>query len=177
VRARLFSLFLLCILVFGIGSYFPFLKIQQWSIKRDAFRRIEMGILQQNLKTVLLSPENSSRIHWEKENVEFEFEGKMYDVVSIDTLNGMVRYTCLNDVEEDDLFSRFTELIHEEKVNGKTTSKESTNSFPETIGALVYLPGYKINFSGPVATAAVRYDHKTAYSFEYVTEISRPPSI
>jgi hypothetical protein len=151
MRARILSLFLLSVLVLGMGSYFPFFKLQQLSVRRDNFHKIERAIAPTEILTILMTPENRQRILWEEEEKEFVLDGKMYDVLAIDTIKGVERFQCICDVKENDLISRFDELSLEDTGITKLPSKHKTNTLLELITALVYLPGNTVRFSNPEA--------------------------
>ncbi len=58
----------------------------------------------------LRMPQDAHRLEWEHER-EFAFEGRMYDVVKLQTVGDSVFYWCWADDEETELHRRLEELF------------------------------------------------------------------
>ncbi len=100
-------------------------------IERLASNKQKMELLissQKNLslfeKFIFTEKEFSSKIKWHSK-IEFELNGKMYDIAKVNKTNERVIVYCIQDEKEDELISSF------EKVN-KTNSEKDKLHFTQT---------------------------------------------
>ncbi len=99
LRFRPFLSFLILVIfmftmVGTFNSYFTFLNRQHFQAQVKQQRP-------EDLKRLIFSENEYRKIKWEDKDREFEFNGKMYDVASIQFKEGLYTITCENDLIED----------------------------------------------------------------------------
>lgn len=64
---------------------------------------IRNGNVHTTLEEVVIPAGESAKLIWLKDNLEFRYNGRMYDVVCTDVKKDTVIYHCINDEKEEDL--------------------------------------------------------------------------
>ena len=100
---RLFSIFLLSIIMLKIGGFIAILSIEREIIREQVILKISNNIVSEGLTCIIGSKQNLAKIIWERDGKEFWFNEKLYDVVKIETKNGLANYYCISDEEEQNL--------------------------------------------------------------------------
>jgi hypothetical protein len=77
--------------------------------KKWVFSRIETGVGEEEV--VVLNAANIQDAKWENKR-EFEWNHQMYDVVSVNQVDGNLTYTCKKDEKEDDLKKQREKTSH-----------------------------------------------------------------
>lgn len=96
----------------------------QMQVRREIKTRIKNSVPFHELHTINAS-RNAEKMHWHQEGKEFQLNGKMYDIVHVETQNGETIYHCVDDVDEARLFAHLDDLVnenmdHDQSTRGKT---------------------------------------------------------
>lgn len=161
---QIIGLFLLSVFIFNLTGVMLVFKIQQMSIKQEIQNQLKREISEDKLHVLTLSAAEVSVLNWEEEN-EFTYKGKMYDVVKKELLaDSSIRYYCIDDQQETELFSELNDLIKKNTDSDNPISqaakkllkflsllyineKWTTNSNNFNLSALLQL--YKDNYTSP----------------------------
>lgn len=81
-------------------------SLDQSNIRNSVLESIRSGIAPERLIEFKFSDEESTNLNWKKNN-EFELEGEMYDIVSIQKIEDGVVYECFHDTKESKYKRRF----------------------------------------------------------------------
>ncbi len=121
------ALLLLSLFLFQLGGWLlPFYAHQQ-SIRHTIKQRIKKGVPEGELVYFEASENFLDAIEWENDH-EFRYQGSMYDVVEVHTADGKVRYACINDIQEEQLFEQLDLLVQKElekEAKGLTLKKNT----------------------------------------------------
>ncbi len=159
--ARSFLIFAL-LLAFTIGMigifspYFTFLHRQSFQLKVKQEKTDDTRVF-------TFSEEKFQKINWEERNVEFEFNGKMYDVASIEFKEGVYSITCENDFIEDMILG-----FLKSDSKSKSKSPQIQLSEPENL----FQPDSTAKSN---SKAAVLYDRR--FSIVAIEKTSPPPRV
>jgi hypothetical protein len=100
--------FLLIIILFHMGIFYPLFFLRKAEIKREVRHRILQGSQPQLLQeavVLILSPLEFERLQWIEKGHEFLLHGKMFDIISVQKpLQGKIRILALEDGKEIALY-------------------------------------------------------------------------
>jgi hypothetical protein len=128
----------------------PWLLREKAAVKSEARERLRGGLEEAAIVTLSFTLEESRTVlRWEDEQ-EFEYEGRMYDVVETRVEGGTVSYRCWRDEEETRLNERLKELACREL--GEAADPDSDEDGPgsprtTSLGAVVF--DWMASSSGP----------------------------
>lgn len=111
MKGKIIGIFLFICLAAPIASTFTFLHYQKLKIRKEVKRQIIAGIDKEEL--VLLSfteKESETLLRW-KHSKEFEYNGKMYDIVEAENNGDTTDYWCWLDDHETKLYKQLDELL------------------------------------------------------------------
>jgi hypothetical protein len=113
-RAVLAGVLIACLLIHPAIGAATWIQIDKAAVKRDVSERIRRGIEERDLVALEFPLEKARMLlRWEGSR-EFEYAGRMYDVVETRVLGDKVVYTCWPDHEETRLNERLRELASPE---------------------------------------------------------------
>jgi hypothetical protein len=123
IRSLTGVLLFLCLTAPVIGLFF-WLEIKKEIHRETVVRSILRNLPAEELSTLKLSYADANRLlRWEKD-YEFEYQGNMYDAVSIDSLQDTVIIICWHDSKETDLNKSVRKivkgLVNNDPVKNKT---------------------------------------------------------
>ncbi|HNX43251.1 MAG TPA: hypothetical protein PLJ84_00855 [Bacteroidales bacterium] len=103
MKSRIAGIFLIFCLVSPIITTYAWLKYKKYAVRKEVKKQIIAGIDKDQL-VLLKFARNESRdkLRWEHAG-EFEYNGRMYDVVDTDTTANGIVYWCWCDDEESKL--------------------------------------------------------------------------
>lgn len=102
-KIAIFSL--LAIFLFNSVGYFIVFKVAQIEARKEIKTKIKLGLPDRELTSIEFPKSELSTIHWIKENKEFYFKGKLYDVVKKDEKSSSIVFYCIDDKQEHALFA------------------------------------------------------------------------
>jgi hypothetical protein len=117
---------LILIFCYNVFGYYVVYRVHSFRIKKEIKRKIKRSVPQSELTVFTFSKGESEDLIW-IENHEFRLDGKMYDVVRKETKNNSITYHCINDTQEEVLFTnldRHTKQFTDIQNSGDQHSKE-----------------------------------------------------
>ena len=170
---KTFTLFLLSIiLVQVIGYYFAF-RLRQAEVRTEVYAYLKSHTNDTNLTHFQLQLHNGEftdeRFAWENEN-EFEFAGKMYDVIERKVKGDNVVLHCLEDKKETELVKAFEEAQRSQSQQSKTR----TASLLQML-SILYLPAQSESVSPAPITIQQTFISYTSTIIERAADILTPP--
>jgi hypothetical protein len=172
VRKSITSFLLLIILVQVMGYYLAF-RIRQNEVKEEMHAYLKSHTNDQHLTHFHLPLHNGElndeRFTWDNDN-EFEFAGKMYDVIERNVSGDAVVLHCLEDAKETELLKVFEQMQKSESQKGKSR----TASLVQLISTL-YLPMQASPIAPAPAEATNDFNSYTSSTVERAADILTPP--
>jgi len=111
LKPRFLGIVLFCCLVIPLAATMLVLKIQRIQIRREVKMHLITSIHKDELvRLSFTSEQERAALRWEHAH-EFEFEGKMYDLVSKQTNGDTTHYWCWPDKKETKLNRQIDQLI------------------------------------------------------------------
>jgi len=111
LKAQITGLFLLMVLLLPAIVSFSWLQHRKYIVRKEVKQYIIKGIDKTELQVLQFHhQEVNQKVQWEHSK-EFEFEGKMYDVVEKEMVNDSIRFFCWLDEEETELNKRLKSLL------------------------------------------------------------------
>lgn len=114
---RIAAIFFLVLLLQKIGCYFVFLSIQQAYIREDVEKNIIKQLPNDELVKFVFTESEFQHIEWERENKEFRFQGKLYDIVRNESFNGKHVFYCFDDKKEAKIKQQITDYQQQHTKN------------------------------------------------------------
>lgn len=165
-------LLLSCLLLplLGIVTVFQYQKGQ---IRREIKHKIIAGLNRSELARVSLHKNDLNQLRWEHAK-EFEFEGEMYDVVSVDETRDSITYWCWWDYEETALNQSLKHQLAQ-ALNTNPLRNSATGQFIVLLKTPVLIPEV-LSFS-PIYTEFSKFSCKESVfvQLRYSAPDSPPP--
>lgn len=94
-------------------------------IKKEVKHQLISNTLKDDLVAFRFNMESESfkSLHW-KHSREFQYKGKMFDIVEADTLKGYVNYLCFPDKQETALNEEFNDLLNERYASDRPSNNK-----------------------------------------------------
>lgn len=167
----LVSIFLLLVFILNVGGYYPLFKLEQWQVRKEVKRRLKSTVPSGELHTI----DAGSPLVWHREGKEFQYGGYMYDIVRTDTLDGKVRYHCINDREEQALFAKLDQMVQDEMDHGNLPVRYKAARFLKLLASLTYLPGQSVSLDLNYDVVNTRTAYNNLYHSDFSADILHPP--
>jgi hypothetical protein len=132
---RLLAIFLLLSLIAPLGGAYLGFRAEKTRIKKAVKRQLIAGISKDELvEFKILTSDTGTVLHWIHDG-EFEFKGKMYDIVERNNDNDSVTYWCWCDNYETQLNKEYTTLVAKALGNNpqKNGSKQQLIDYLKTL--------------------------------------------
>jgi len=171
---RLLAIFLLLSLIAPLGGAYLGFRVEKTRITKAVKKQIIAGVSKDELvEFKFLLSDTSIKLRWEHDR-EFEFEGKMYDIVERNNINDSVTYWCWCDNVETQLNKQYKTLVAKALGNNpqKTNGKKQLIDYLKTLyfaGAFTNQNRIYISVSG---TFLANY---TFYNDSWVKSPAGPP--
>ena len=117
-----------------MGYYIVF-KATQFAIKKEIKNIIKHGVPDKNLSLIKVSVDDAKKqaeMEW-LEDHEFRYQGQMYDVVRSYTSNDTSYFYCINDKQEEHLFSALDKHIGQHSKKTDANSSKALNIYKNII--------------------------------------------
>ena len=176
MQRRVISWLLLCLIVMTMGSYYPYLRIQQMGIRRSVKMRIKQGVPDEQLHVIRLNEATRQKIRWIRPHREFVLDGMMYDVVKTDTLGPTIRLHCITDEQEKALFSKLDEVAEREAHNGNSSHHRKRVQMLKLLTGLLYLENQVPAIASPLFNKVEYADAGFSYKYLFSASVMHPPS-
>lgn len=134
---KIFAVFVLFILLFNSMGYYILFELNKFQVRQE----MQSQLVKKTVKLYLLKitdPEKDpefKRIH----KKEFQYKGKMYDVIKEVKNNGITLFYCLKDTKEDNLLAAMKRVTHDKfliSLLNLIISIAPLPDYPEDIAAL-----------------------------------------
>lgn len=110
---RFISWSILLLFLVNTGGFYYIFKIKEYRIKKEIKSKIKKGVPEDELKTFVISEANKHEFEWEHSK-EFEYHGKMYDVVYRSKhSDGSEILKCVSDDQETALFKHLDKCLQQ----------------------------------------------------------------
>ena len=111
ILSRLISIFVLFAFIFPFFGTYALLHHHVRVVRREVKRRASNGFDKEDLTHFeFTSSEAKTALVWQHED-EFEYNGRMYDVVSKEERNGKLHFWCLDDHKESQLKEQLNDIV------------------------------------------------------------------
>jgi hypothetical protein len=156
----------ICLLLLICGHAFLF-TIKRAEIKADVRKEL-LAYPNENLLTLHFTPDEIKNLSWENDN-EFEYEGKMYDVVKKEMNKAFITILCMADEKETILIDNYL----------KAQQHSSQHSSSTTLLKLLsqqYVMSFSSEILPPVLIAKKNFpSYLTSLHFAETTIVVPPP--
>jgi hypothetical protein len=105
------SLFLLILFLFNILGYYMAFYYEHYQCREEMMDKILNKLPDNKFTIIKIHKDQPYLLKWSWENNEFSYDNKMYDIVRKVTRNDSILYYCLNDLQEELLYSDFKDLL------------------------------------------------------------------
>lgn len=110
VMKKLLSIFLFSIILLKIGGFVAILNIGREWVRESVIHKIKHHLSPEDIKCIIINESNQEKLKWEKQNKEFWFDGKLYDILSVEEKSDSKYYYCLSDEKEQNIISQIQNL-------------------------------------------------------------------
>ena len=93
------------VLLFNTAGSIVLLKLREYALEEDFELALKKGQIESN-SIVKFSAADIANAHWEN-NHEIKLNGRYYDLVRTDKINGTIVYEFIADDDESDLFAQY----------------------------------------------------------------------
>lgn len=153
---------------------FSWLQHRKHVVKKEVKQNIIAGINKLELQILQFHhQEVDQKVEWEHSK-EFEFEGKMYDVVEKEIINDSIRFFCWLDEEETELNRRLKSLltdVYQNDVPLKLKNDLVLNFYK----SLFFQNADLITFNQLFKTVSSKSYYINNYFFQYKNAEIQPP--
>ena len=108
---KFISLFLLFSLLLPSVGTFIWFKFQQKEIRKEVKKQLIAGVNESELTLLIFSKEETQTLLTWKHEMEFSFEGIMYDIVKQKIENNTYYFWCWKDHKETSLYKKLDKLV------------------------------------------------------------------
>ncbi len=125
---KVISIILLTIFIINLeGSYILF-RYQQLAVQKEIKAQIRLNLPDKSLTVIVIPLSGLPGLQWIRENKEFTYQGKLFDVVRTSVSENQTRFYCINDKKESQLIKDYTK-----KRDQTEKSKKPLQKIPNTI--------------------------------------------
>jgi hypothetical protein len=170
---KLTAILLLCCLITPFWLGYGWLVLSKQALRKEIKREILKGMDQEDLVQFTFTRETlQTKVRWEHAG-EFEYQGRMYDVVSSDTMGHQLVFWCWPDDKETRINQQMRELV--EQTAGQHPKQQQQT---RTLLSLLQLPYLQDHFtwqSNPDDSNITQTTPFVAVCLSGFSEIHPPP--
>jgi hypothetical protein len=108
---RKFMLFtFIALLTYQFVGFFTFVEIEHFLIRKQIKKAIKLSVPENQLIDFHFTVKESKKLKWLKPH-EFEFNGRLYDVVRKTKSRGIWYFHCIDDIQETKLFKKLNSAV------------------------------------------------------------------
>ena len=122
------------VFLFNLGGYYFWFGFRQYCIRKEIKQQIRNGLGEDELTVIIFEGKNGAGLDWIRPGKEFNFKGKMYDVVKSKVNNGKTFYFCINDKKEKKLIDQRSNEDKQRKETEKQVKRVLSNFFIPQVG-------------------------------------------
>jgi hypothetical protein len=127
------AIFLLSIFLFNTVGYYIAFQAVQYQIKAEVKSEIIKGLPIDKLEIVIISKNNLSKVEWFENGDEMEYNGNRYDIVKITKNETSTTYYCMNDKQEEQLFSNLDNHINTHIAANKPVKNQAAKNLEKSV--------------------------------------------
>jgi hypothetical protein len=177
---KLAAFSLLAVFLFNSVGYYVVFNISRAQVKKEVKTRMKQAIPDQELTVIEFRKDALSGIRWEKENKEFFYSDKLFDIVKKEETASSVIFYCIDDKKEKQLFAsleKFIDIFIAENENeDEDSDKKSSKKLNDHKIKVYYSTDFNFVFHYPPGQASFYFTSKN-----YLTELSEiqspPPEV
>jgi hypothetical protein len=174
---KFLSIFLLVIFLFNLAGYFIVFKVIQYSVQQEMKVYLQKNSSDKETEIITIptieiaSP--SSRIKFTDDD-EFIYNGKLYDIISSKSSNGYTTFYCMNDKQEEQLYSTLKDhIIHNTDQN--LPLKDRSTQIIKNIIKEALADKCIIKQQLSILSCKINFDFDTTLLRNFKTVLSPPP--
>ncbi len=155
-------------------GYFVAFKISQYQIKSTLVSEIKSGIITQEETIITINKNELSKINWQENGREMVYNNKRYDVVKSKENKTSLTYYCINDKQEETLFTDLDTHINTHIISTKPLKNNSQKSLENDVVKIFCTNKQQQNFilsENKISFLPI----KENYVSEYIKTNSPPP--
>ncbi len=174
ITKKIAAYFLLAIFLFNTMGYFIAFQAMQFQIKSHVISEINLGIKTDAETIITINKNDISKIDWEESGKEMVYNNKRYDIVKSTENNNSITYYCINDTQEETLYSNLDEHINMHIATNKPTTSHSSKNLVNDVVKIFFANQYQFSFTNK-ATSVCFLPFRVNYTSESITTNSPPP--
>jgi hypothetical protein len=173
---RAFAIFFLIIFSFNIAGYFFAYEVMRYHARKEIKKNIRETLPGAELTSIIIEQDQQSEIIWHRDAEEFSYKGQMYDLVRIELAEGKIIYKCINDRQEEKLFSALDEFVLQHILSDKPLKNSSSKKIAAKINSLYY-PDHSKPSSAPASRSTFQLSafHMFLFPDSPTLEMTSPP--
>lgn len=149
---KIAALFLLSIFLFNTMGYFIAFKALQFQVKSSIIADIKKGIATEAQTIITVDKANAAKINWTENGQEMIYNGNRYDVISSNQTPNSITYFCINDKQEENLFSSFDEHISTHVIAAKSSATGKTKNLADDVVKIFFINYSLFSFADEITT-------------------------
>ncbi len=102
---RMISIGFFALMLWQLIGFFTYFEISHYYVKKEIKTALKKAVPEKHRKLFYFTASQEKSLHWIKSN-EFKLNNRYYDVVERTELNGKVRLSCIDDIQETHLFKQ-----------------------------------------------------------------------
>ena len=114
---------LLLVFWFSTMGYLHVLRIMQAEIRHHMKAKMEEEIPENELAIISFTP--GEKIDWVRDDKEFRYQGRMYDIVHRSEKDGLICFHCIDDRQESLLMAQMEKLLKNNVENDNSPVSKS----------------------------------------------------
>ncbi len=174
ITKKIAAYFLLAIFLFNTMGYFIAFQAMQYQIKSSIISAINNGIKTDSETIITINKSDVSKINWEESGKEMVYNNKRYDIVKSTENNNSITYYCINDTQEETLYSNLDEHINMHIATNKPTTSHSSKNLVNDVVKIFFTNQYQFSFTTQ-ATSVCYFPFRVNYTSEHILTNSPPP--
>jgi hypothetical protein len=140
------TFFLLGIFLFNTMGYFITFKVIQCQIKNEIKTEIKNGINLPELITITINKAQTDKIEWLENKEEMRYNNNRYDVVRFIENKESTTYYCINDTQEESLFTSLEKHVNTHVTTDKSTKDHTSKNLTDNVTKLYFSNRESLNF-------------------------------
>lgn len=102
---RIVSIGFFALMLWQLIGFFTYFEISHYYVKKEIKTALKKAVPENHRKLFYFTPDQEKSLQWIKSN-EFKLNNRYYDVVERTESNGKVRLSCIDDIQETQLFKQ-----------------------------------------------------------------------
>ena len=102
---RIISVCFFVLMLWQLIGFFTYFEISHYYVKKEIKTAIKKAVPENQRKLFYFLPQEEKSLNWIKSN-EFKLNDRYYDVVERTESNGEVKLSCIDDIQETELFKQ-----------------------------------------------------------------------